>query len=132
MPLPVYKMGYKVMTPLTLPPLPAPLRSWGAAARAAAGELLLGALQYAGAWGKGPRLCPAVAAAVAATVRLPGVLQMSPGARGAEVAVHRHDLPPMGYLDAVLGGSLGVVEEAREDGEQRARASRMCCLTLRG
>lgn len=38
----------------------------------------------------------------------------------------------MDYLDAIRGGSLGVVEEAREDGEQRARASRMCCLTLRG
>lgn len=38
----------------------------------------------------------------------------------------------MGYLNAVRGGSLEVVEEAREDGEQRARASRMCCLTLRG
>lgn len=63
MPLPVYKVGYKVMAPLTLPLLPAPLRSWGAAARAAAGGLQLGALQYAGAPGKGPRLCPEVAAA---------------------------------------------------------------------
>lgn len=117
MPLPVYKVGYKVMTPLTLPPLPAPLRSWRAAYRAAAGGLQLGALQNAGAWGKGPRLCPAVAAAVTATLQLPGVLQMSPGERGAEVAAHRHDLPPMGYLDAIRRGSLGVVEEAREDGE---------------
>lgn len=49
MPLPVYKVGYKVMTPLTLPPLPVPLRSLGAAARAAAGGLQCGALQYAGA-----------------------------------------------------------------------------------
>lgn len=39
MPFPVYKVDYKVMTPLTLPPLPAPRRSWGAPARAAAGGL---------------------------------------------------------------------------------------------
>lgn len=120
------------MTPLTLPPLPVPLRSWGAAARAAAGGLQLGALQYAGARKGAQDVCPAVAAAVTATVRLAGVLRMSPGARGSEVAAYRHDLPPMGYLDAVRRGSLGVVKEAREDGEQRARASRMCCLTLRG
>lgn len=54
--------------------------------------------------GKGPRLCPVVAAAVAAS--MPGVLQMPPGPRGTVVAARRHHLPPMGYLDAVCGGSL--------------------------
>lgn len=59
-----------MMTPLTLPPLPAPLHSWAAAAGAAAGGLQPEAPEYTGA-GKGPRLCPVVAAAVTATVLLP-------------------------------------------------------------
>lgn len=105
LPLSAYKVGHKVRTPLTLPSLPAPLHSWGAAAWAAAGGLQPGAPEYARAWGRGqwwlqrsPHPCCS------------GVLRMPPGRRATEGyrgAEPRRDLPPTAYLDAVRGGSPG-------------------------
>lgn len=66
MPLPVHK----VRTPLTLPPQPALLHSWAAAAGAAAGGLQPEAPEYAGAR-EGTQAVPVVAAAVTAIVLLP-------------------------------------------------------------
>lgn len=69
-PLPVHKVGHKVITPLTLPPLPVPLHSWELPQGLPLEDFSL-RHQSTQELGKGPRLCPVVAAAVTAIVLLP-------------------------------------------------------------
>lgn len=120
------------MTPLTLPPLPAPLHSWAAAAGAAAGGLQPEAPEYTGA-GEGTQAVPSGSCSGQRYRAAPGVLLMSPGRRAAEgiggicaeTRLPTHRLP-----GRCLWRFTRAVEEAREDGERRACACRMCCLTL--
>lgn len=80
--------------------------------------------------GKGPVVAAAVTAPV--LLRCPADATRAEGHGGlprgcAERRPPTHRLP--GRCPRRL---TGAVEEAREDGERRARAGRMCCLTLRG
>lgn len=119
---------------MTLPPGPAPLHYWAAAAKAAAGGLQPEAPENAGA-GEGTQAVPSGSCSGHRYRAAPGVLLMSPGRRAAEglggvcaeTRLPTHRLPgrcPRRFT--------GAVEEAQEDGERRACACRMCCLTLHG
>lgn len=120
----------------TLDPSPSACASalLGAAAGAAAGGLQPEAPEYTGA-GEGTQAVPSGSCSGHRNRAAPGVLLMSPGRRAAEgiggvcaeTRLPTHRLPgrcPRRFSRAV--------EEAREDGERRACACRMCCLTLHG